>query len=125
MKDDLIRHLAVNETMVRAHRLAVEAIRSGPGDSKVGLTLSMAEFVADEGGETVRDAAEEILEDSFLGGTEGDDFVGVQAYTAHAFGPVGQVEDDPDVPKTQMGYENWPAAVATPCVGRRRSRDCR
>jgi beta-glucosidase len=109
--DDLARHLAVNQAMVRAHRLAVEAMRAGPGRYPVGLTLSMAEMVADEGGEVVRDAAEEILEDTFLRATEGDDFVGVQAYTRMHFGPDGPGPDDPSVPKTQLGNENWPAAV--------------
>ena len=45
-----------------AHRLAVEALRAGPGEFPVGLTLSMAEITADEGGEALRDAAEEMLE---------------------------------------------------------------
>ena len=117
VKDDLARHLAVNEAMVRAHRLAVEALRSGPGSYPVGLTLSMAEIVADEGGEFTRDMAEEILEDTFLRATEGDDFVGVQAYTRMHFGPEGPVADDPAVAQTQMGTENWPQAVAH-CVRR-------
>jgi beta-glucosidase len=111
VKDDLGRHLAVNEQMVRAHRRAVEVLRSGPGSFPVGLTLSMAELKAEEGGEAVRDAAEEILENTFLRATEGDDFVGVQCYTRMHFGPAGKVDDDPSVPQTQMGLENWPHAV--------------
>src|SRR3984957_10830728 len=42
VKDDLRRHLAVNESMVRAHRLAVDALRSAPGSLPGGLPLSMA-----------------------------------------------------------------------------------
>ncbi len=117
VKDDLGRHLAVNEAMVRAHRLAVEALRSGPGRYPVGLTLSMAEIVADEGGDLTRDMAEDILEDTFLRAAAGDDFVGVQAYTRMHFGPEGQAPDDPSVPQTQMGTENWPQAVEH-CVRR-------
>ncbi len=108
VKDDLVRHLAVNEAMVRSHRLAVEALRSGPGKFPVGLTLSMAELVADEGGDGVREAAEEILENTFLRATEGDDYMGVQCYTRLHFGPDGQAGDDPNVPQTLMGYEYWP-----------------
>jgi len=111
VKDDLARHLGVNEAMVRAHRLAVSALRSGPGDFPVGLTLSMDELVAEPGGEVVRDAALEILEDRFLRATEGDDFVGVQCYSRMHFGPEGQAPNDPEVPTTQMGYEYWPQAV--------------
>jgi beta-glucosidase len=111
VKEDFGRYAAVNETMVRAHRLAVEALRSGPGDFPVGLTVSMAEIVADEGGEALRDAAEEMLENVFLRATDGDDFVGVQCYTRMHFGPAGLVVNDPSVRVTQMGDEYWPRAV--------------
>ncbi|HVC68847.1 MAG TPA: family 1 glycosylhydrolase [Acidimicrobiales bacterium] len=111
VKDDFGRHLAVNDTMVRAHRLAVDALRSGPGRFPVGLTLSMAELKAEEGGEAVRDVAEDVLENTFLRGTEGDDFVGVQCYTRMHFDAQGQAPDDPGVTQTQMGYENWPQVV--------------
>jgi beta-glucosidase len=77
----------------------------------VGLTLSMAELVADPGGEALRDAAEEVLENSFLRGTGGDDFVGVQCYTRMHFNAEGQAPDDPEIPQTQMGYEFWPQVV--------------
>ena len=108
VKDALDRHLMVNDSMVRAHRVAVDALRSGPGSFPVGLTLSMAEMHADEGGTEVRDAAEEILENGFLRAAEGDDFVGVQCYTRIHFGPKGAAPNDPSVPLTQMGYEYWP-----------------
>src|SRR5580704_4707453 len=100
VKDDFVRHLAVNETIVRAHRLAVDAIRSGPGDCPVGLTLSMDEMVADPGGEAVLEAAREILEDRFMRATTGDDFMGVQCYSRVHFGPEGQAPNDPGVPLT-------------------------
>jgi beta-glucosidase len=111
VKDDFTRYAAVNESMIRAHRLAVEALRAGPGDYPVGLTLSMAEITAAEGGESLRDAAEEMLENVFLRATAGDDFVGVQCYTRLHFGPDGLAGNDPDVPLTQMGDERWPRAV--------------
>jgi beta-glucosidase len=124
VKDDLVRHLAVNDALVRAHRHAVDALRAGPGRFPVGLTLSMDELFADEGGDSVRDAAEEILENGFLKATAGDDFVGVQCYTRIHFGPKGKADDDPAVPQTQMGYEYWPQAAeytvrrAASCSGR-------
>jgi beta-glucosidase len=108
VKDDFGRHVAVNEAMIRSHRIAVDALRSGPGTFPVGLTLSMAELKAEEGGEGVRDAAEEVLENMFLRATTGDDFIGVQGYTRMHFGPKGLTQNDPDVPTTQMGYEYWP-----------------
>ena len=112
VKDDLVRHLAVNDALVRAHRLSVDALRSGRGTFPVGLTLSMDEMVAEPGGEAVLGAAEEILENGFLRATEGDDFIGVQTYTRMHFGPQGQAPDDPEVPRTLLGYEVWPQALA-------------
>jgi beta-glucosidase len=111
MKDALTRHLATNDVIARAHRLCVDALRSGPGDFPIGLTLSMDEMVADPGGEVVLEAACEILEDRFFRATEGDDFIGVQCYSRVHFGPEGQAPNDPDVPTTQMGYEYWPQGV--------------
>ncbi len=111
MKDSLARHLAINETMVRAHRLSVDALRSGPGDFPIGLTLSMDEMVAEPGGEGVLESAREILEDTFFRATRGDDFIGVQCYSRVHFGPEGQAPNDPGVPTTQMGYEYWPQGV--------------
>jgi beta-glucosidase len=111
VKDDFGRHLAVNDSVARAHRLAVDALRSGPGDYPVGLTLSMDEMVADPGGEGVLEAAQEILEDRFFRATGGDDFIGVQCYSRVHFGPEGQAPNEPGVPVTQMGYEYWPQGV--------------
>jgi beta-glucosidase len=111
VKEDFTRYGAVNDTMVRAHRSAVDALRAGPGDFPVGLTVSMAEITAEPGGESLRDAAEEMLENVFLRATEGDDFVGVQCYTRMHFGPEGLADNDPTVPVTQMGDERWPKAV--------------
>jgi beta-glucosidase len=71
----------------------------------------MAEIVADEGGEALRDAAEEMLENIFLRATGDDDFVGVQCYTRLHFGPDGLTGNDPAVAVTQMGDERWPQAV--------------
>jgi beta-glucosidase len=111
VKDAFVRHLEVNEAIVRAHRLGVDALRSGPGDFSVGLTLSMDEMVAEPGGEAVLEAASEILEDRFFRATDGDDFIGVQCYSRVHFGPEGQAPNEPGVPTTQMGYEYWPQGV--------------
>lgn len=111
VKDEIDRHISVNEALVRAHRLAVEALRSGPGSFPVGLTLSMEEMVAAPGGDDLRDAAEEILEDTFLRATEGDDFIGVQCYERRVFGATEPLAPQPGARLTQLGYEYWPQVV--------------
>lgn len=111
LKNELDRHRLVNEATIRAHHLAVEALKSGPGDFPIGMTLSMSELEAEEGGEKTRDAARELLEDVFLRELRDDDFVGVQCYTRMRFGPRGVLRSEPGVPLTQMGYEYWPRVV--------------
>jgi beta-glucosidase len=112
VKNDFDRHRRVNDALIRAHRLGVDALRSGPGSFPVGITLSMSEMVATEGGEKARDFAEEILENVYLRETDGDDFIGVQCYTRMRFGPKGfPLPPEDGVPVTQMGYEYWPQAL--------------
>ena len=106
---------------MRAHRLAVDVLRAGPGDFPVGLTVSMAEITATEGGEALRDAAEEMLENIFLRATEGDDFVGVQCYTRMHFGP--ERAWPPTILRSRS--PKWatsagPRPSSTRCGGRRR-----
>ena len=111
VKEDFARYAAVNEAMVRAHRLAVDALRAGPGDFPVGLTLSMAEITADEGGEALRDAAEEMLENVFLRATGGRRLRRGAVLHADALRPRRPGPERSDVPVTQMGDERWPQAV--------------
>ena len=105
------RYRAVNEALCRAHRLAVDALRSGPGDFPVGLTLSMNDYQATDGGQAKLEEMRRDSEDVFLEATAGDDFVGVQTYSRLRVGPKGMLGPEPGVPVTQMGYEYWPAAL--------------
>ena len=108
---DVGRRRRVNEALCRAHRLAVEALRSGPGAFPVGLTVSMNDYQAVDGGERRRDRIRGSMEDVFLAATEGDDFLGVQCYTRTRIGPSGALAPEEGVAVTQMGYEYWPDAL--------------
>jgi beta-glucosidase len=114
---DRVRRRAVNTVFVDAHRKATEAIKSGPGDAPVGLTVAMADFQALEGGEAKRAQILDQLEDVFLHAADGDDFVGVQSYTRTRVGPNGAVGPEEGVETTIMGYEFWPQALAA-CLRR-------
>jgi beta-glucosidase len=105
------RREAVNAALVSAHRRGVEALRSGPGDFPVGLTLSMTDYQAEPGGEEWRERLRRPSEDVFLEATGGDDFIGVQTYTRDRLGPEGSLGPAEGVPTTQMGYEFWPEAL--------------
>jgi len=108
---DRDRRAKVNDALVAAHRAAVEAIRSGPGEFPVGLTLSMTDFQTLPGGEEWVERIRRPSEDVFLEATGGDDFIGVQTYTRSRVGPDGSMGPEPGVPTTQMGYEYYPEAL--------------
>jgi beta-glucosidase len=110
---DVDRYQRANDTLIRAHRLAYEALKAGPGDFPVGLSLSMAEFVAEPGGEEHMRRVRHTMEDIYLEAARGDDFLGVQTYSRMRFGPDSPVPLGPaeGVPVLQMGYEYWPQAL--------------
>jgi beta-glucosidase len=108
---DPARAKGVTEALCRAHRLGVDAIRSGPGSFPVGITLSMSEYEAVEGGEAQLEKVRRDAEDVFLENTAGDDFVGVQCYSRSRIGPQGPLGPEPGVELTQMGYEFWPHSL--------------
>jgi beta-glucosidase len=108
---DVARRRAVNEIFIDAHRKAVGAIRAGAPGVPVGLTLSMSDYQAVDGGESKRDQIRRSMEDIYLAATEGDDFIGVQTYTRDRIGPSGLVDPEPGVPTLVMGYEYWPQSL--------------
>jgi beta-glucosidase len=100
-----------NDTFVAAHRLAVDAIRGAAPGVPVGLTLSMSEYVAVEGGEARLEQIRHGMEDVFLDAAEGDDYLGVQTYSRSRVGPDGMLGPEEGVPVLPMGYELWPQAL--------------
>jgi beta-glucosidase len=102
---------AVNEIFVDAHRKSVDAMRATMPGTPVGLTLSMAEYVAVDGGEERMAKERALMEDMFLDATEGDDFIGVQTYSRHRVGPDGFAGPEEGVPTLIMGYEFWPQSL--------------
>jgi beta-glucosidase len=101
----------VNGVFVAAHRAAVDAIRSAAPGVPVGLTLSMSDYQALDGGESKRDQIRQRMEDEFLEATGGDDFVGVQTYSRTRVGPKGAIGGEEGVPVLPMGYEYYPQSL--------------
>jgi beta-glucosidase len=101
----------VNDVFVDAHRKAVDAIRTGAPGVPVGLTLSMTDYQAVDGGESRRDRIRHGMEDVFLDATTGDDFIGVQTYSRGRIGPDGGLGNEEGVPVLPMGYEYWPQSL--------------
>ena len=99
------------EVMARAHRIAVEAIKSGPGDAMAGWTLALVDLQAVEGGEAQRDEMRQAAQLDFLDVSAGDDFVGVQTYTRLVLGPEGRVRPTEQTPRMQTCWEVYPDAL--------------
>ncbi len=101
----------VNAHFCDAHRQAVDAIRKAAPGVAVGITLSMSDYQAVDGGESKRDRIRYRMEDEFLEATEGDDFVGVQTYSRSRVGPDGPIGNEDGVDVLVMGYEYWPQSL--------------
>ena len=108
---DIELRRAVNGIFCRAHRRAVDAIRAAAPGVPVGLTLSMSDYQAVDGGESKRDQIRRRMEDEFLEATDGDDFVGVQTYSRTRVGPKGAIGNEDGVPVLPMGYEYYPQSL--------------
>ncbi len=116
LRDPAMR-LRANAVLLAAHRRAVDAIRSACGATPIGLTLAMQDYQAVDGGEAVRDQERRDMEDGFLEGVRGDDYVGVQTYTRVRVGPDGPRQPAAGARVTQMGWEYWPEALEA-CIRR-------
>ena len=94
-----------------AHRAAVKAIKEVNANIKVGLTLSLFDYQAAPGGEA--ETAKLWHEDFgwYLPHIKDNDFLGVQNYSRKIVDADGAREPAPGVPVTQMGYEDYPAAI--------------
>lgn len=100
----------IEAQLVEAHHCAVEALRGGPGNFQLGVTISMAE-VEGVGEGNQAEAFENDLYGPWLDVAKTADFVGVQTYTRYRIGPEGRLRLPPDAVRTDMGYEYRPEAL--------------
>ena len=97
--------------VMRAHQAAKEAIKALYPDIKVGITLSLHDLQALEGGESYAESAWEEEFTHYLPYLKDDDFLGVQNYTRTQYGPQGQLPCPEGAELTQMDYEFYPEAL--------------
>jgi beta-glucosidase len=67
--------------LVRAHRLALEVVKSEQPQARVGATHGMQEWTSNRAGVAPMRRARRMFEDVFLEACTDDDFIGVQTYT--------------------------------------------
>jgi beta-glucosidase len=99
------------DIILQAHRLGVEAIKSASGNFPVGITLALQDIEPIPGGERIAARMRKQINDVYLESLQGDDFVGVQAYSRTRVDPKGVLPAEEGVELTQMHYEFWPEAL--------------
>ena len=97
--------------VMRAHQAAKEAIKAVRPDIRVGITLSLHDLQALEGGEGFAEKAWDEEFRHYLPYIAQDDFLGVQNYTRTQYGPEGQLPCPKGAELTQMDYEFYPEAL--------------
>ena len=111
-RHDLAAMGRANDTLLDAHRRASEALKAGPGDFPVGITVAMGDWWAPEGAEEALARVRHSHEGIYLEAARGDDFVGVQAYSRTRLDERGMpTGPEPGVEVLDMGYEYWPHAL--------------
>ena len=102
------------ERMASAHRLAVDAIKSGADGAKVGWTLAARRPPARRGWRgAVRAGPPNGATLDWLDVARDDDFVGVQTYSRYLIGPDGRLPVPEGAPTTQTGGRCTPRRSGT------------
>ena len=96
--------------LVDAHAKAVAAMKSGPGNFPVGLTLTMQD-VQGVGEGHLAEALISLLYGPWLEVARGADFIGVQTYTRVLVGSQGRLPAPEGAEMTAAGYEFYPQAL--------------
>ncbi len=97
--------------IIEAHKAARNAMKELRPELKIGVTLSLHDFQAMEGGEenVKKEWFDEFLH--YLPYIKEDDFIGIQNYTRKLVGPDGFVPAPAGAERTQMRYEYYPKAL--------------
>lgn len=97
--------------VMKAHQAAREAIKSVDPSLQVGITLSLHDIQAKEGGEenAAKEWDEEFLH--YVPYIKEDDFFGLQNYTRSVYDADGICATPKEAELTQMDYEIYPRAL--------------
>jgi|SRR5579859_662650 len=97
--------------MLAAHAKAYQALKAGPGDFPVGVSLSIQEFEGVGGGEPIAARIRQTLYGAWFAAAAESDFIGVQTYTRVRIGAAGPLPAEPGAEITDAGYEFCPEAL--------------
>ena len=100
----------IDGNLLAAHAKAYQAIKAGPGDFPVGVTLTTQPVEA-VGDGSVAAQIENTLYGGWWDAVNASDFVGVQAYFRFRVDAKGLMATPPGTEMTGAGYEYFPAAL--------------
>jgi beta-glucosidase len=100
----------IDAHLLDAHAKAYQAIKSGPGDFPVGVTLTTQAIEA-VGTGSLAPQVESMLYGNWWDAVNASDFIGVQAYTRFRIDAKGSVPPPPGAELTAAGYEYYPQAL--------------
>lgn len=97
--------------VIRAHQAAKAAMKAVKPELQIGLTLSLHDIQAQEGGEEI--AAKEWVDEftHYVPYIKEDDFFGLQNYSRSLIGPNGILPVPEGAETTQMDYEYYPEGL--------------
>ncbi len=98
-----------------AHAKGRDAIKAAHPNCQVGVTLALQDEQAEPGAEALRDQRRNDYYGVCLDAVKGDDFIGVQTYSRVVARRDGGVGPEEGHPRTMMGYEDRPQALAATC----------
>ncbi|QNQ09834.1 glycoside hydrolase family 1 protein [Sphingomonas alpina] len=100
----------IDAHLLDAHAKAYQAIKAGPGDFPVGVTLSTQDFQP-VGEQSLAPMIEKMVYGSWWDAVNASDFVGVQTYTRVRLDAKTMVPPPPGTEMTAAGYEYYPPAL--------------
>jgi beta-glucosidase len=101
---------STERVLLDAHAKAAQAMKAGPGNFPVGLTLTMQDVQA-VGADSQAEKMVDALYGPWLEAARAADFVGVQTYTRVRVDAHGQLPPPADAELTGAGYEFYPQAL--------------
>lgn len=100
----------IDAHLLEAHAKAYQAIKAGPGDFPVGVTLS-TQAIEPVGENSLAPRIEAMVYGDWWDAVNASDFVGVQTYTRVRLDAKGVVPPPPGTEMTAAGYEYYPQAL--------------
>jgi beta-glucosidase len=100
----------IDAQLMDAHAQAYQAIKAGPGDFPVGVTLSTQQ-IEGVGENSLAPMIEKMVYGRWWDAVNASDFVGVQTYTRVRLDAKGVVPPPAGAEMTAAGYEYYPAAL--------------